>query len=104
MGEPTDFWGKPAFKPGQSINDYLEPKLDKSNSYFDTISVVIPDKDYGVLQGEDDFEFIDRKNVVSLSVISHLMSPRPITILQNGLFVGLKKTFFGTTSSSISEH
>ncbi len=66
IGEPTEFWGKPAFKPGQLIHEYLEPQLDRSNAYFDTISIVVSDKDYGVLQGEEDFEFIDRQNVIAI--------------------------------------
>jgi len=66
IGEPTEFWGMPAFNPGQSINEYLEPKLDRTNPYFDTISITVSDKDYGVVQGEEDFEFIDRLNVISI--------------------------------------
>lgn len=66
LGETTEFWGEPAFNPGSSINDFLEPKLDRDNPYFDTISVVVSDKDYGVIPEDDDVEFIDRVNVISI--------------------------------------
>jgi len=68
LGEPTEFWGKPAFKPGQAINDYFEPKLNSewAKSYFPSIALTVADKDYGVVEGEEDFEYIDRLNVVSI--------------------------------------
>jgi len=62
----SEFWGKPAYNPGQSINDYLEPKLERSNPYFDTIKITIDDKDYGVRMGAEDFEYVDRNNVISI--------------------------------------
>ena len=66
IADETQHWGKPAFNPGQRINEYLEPKLDRSNPYFGTIKITIDDKDYGVRMGSEDFEYIDRKNVVSI--------------------------------------
>lgn len=66
IGEPTEFWGNPAFKPGELINEYLEPRLDRSNPYFDTIALKIKDEDYGVLQGAEDFEYINRLNVIAI--------------------------------------
>lgn len=68
LGETTEFWDKPAFKPGQAINDYFEPKLNNewAKSYFPTIALTVAEKDYGVLIGEEDFEYIDRLNVVSI--------------------------------------
>ena len=68
LGEPTEFWGESAFKPGQAINDYFEPKLSSewAKSYFTTIALTVADKDYGVVQGDEDFEYIDRLNVVSI--------------------------------------
>ena len=68
LGEPTEFSGKAAFKPGQAINDYFEPKLNSewAKMYFPTIVLTVADKDYGVLQGEEDFEYVDRLNVISI--------------------------------------
>lgn len=34
--------------------------------YFPTIAILISEKGYGVLQGAEDFEYIDRINVVSI--------------------------------------
>jgi len=66
IGEETEFWGAPAFKAGEMIQNYLEPKIDRSNSYFNTISITIENKNYGVLEGDEDFEYFDRLNVVSI--------------------------------------
>jgi hypothetical protein len=68
IGDPTEFWGKPAFRPGQSINDYFEPKLNPewAKAYFASIALTVSDKDYGILEGEEDFEYLDRLNVVAI--------------------------------------
>ncbi len=66
IGESIDFWGKPAFKPGDLIQDYFSPKLERNNPYFDTIALTIEDKNYGVIEGAEDFDYIDRLNVISI--------------------------------------
>jgi len=66
IAEESEFWGKPAFNPGERINEYLEPKLDRSNPYFETIKITVEEKDYGVRMGSEDFEYIDRHNVISI--------------------------------------
>ncbi len=68
IGETTEFWGKPAFKPGKEINSFFEPKLNDewAEIYFSTIAIIISESDYGVIQGNEDFEYIDRKNVISI--------------------------------------
>ncbi|MGV8829870.1 MAG: hypothetical protein ACWA6U_16295 [Breznakibacter sp.] len=66
IGEKTEFWGKPAFKPGSLIHEYFEPRLDRNSSYFDTIFLKISEKDYGVIPGEEDFDYIDRLNVIAI--------------------------------------
>jgi len=66
IADKTEFWGKPAFNPGQNICEYLEPKLERSNPYFNTINITVEEKDYGVRMGTEDFEYIDRNNVVSI--------------------------------------
>ena len=66
IGEITEFWGEPAFKPGDSIQDFFSPKLERNNSYFETIALTIEDENYGVIEGAEDFEYIDRLNVISI--------------------------------------
>ena len=66
IGEETEFWGKPAFKAGEMLNNFLEPKLEKSNPYFKTVAITIDEKNYGVIEGAEDFEYIDRMNVISI--------------------------------------
>ncbi|NME71401.1 hypothetical protein [Flammeovirga aprica] len=68
IGNSKEFWGKPAFEPGKLLNDYFEPKLNPewAKSYFSTIALSIEAKGYGVLSGEEDFEYIDRSNVVAI--------------------------------------
>ncbi len=66
IGEETEFWGKPAFKAGKMLNIFLEPKLESSNPYFETIAITIDEKDYGIIEGAEDFEYIDRMNVISI--------------------------------------
>ncbi|ADV50483.1 hypothetical protein Celal_3212 [Cellulophaga algicola DSM 14237] len=65
-GAKIDFWGKPAFKAGNIINEFLAPKLERANPYFDTIAITIEAKNYGVIEGAEDFEYIDRRNVISI--------------------------------------
>ena len=66
IGAETDFWGKPAFKAGKMLNNFLKPKLERNNPYFETIAITIEEKDYGVIEGTEDFEYIDRMNVISI--------------------------------------
>jgi hypothetical protein len=66
IGEETDFWGKPAYKAGKMLNNFLEPKLERNNPYFETIAITIEEKNYGVIEGTEDFEYIDRMNVISI--------------------------------------
>ena len=68
IGAPKEFWGKPAFEAGESINDYFAPVLNPqwAKSYFPSIALTIEDKGYGVASGTEDFEYIDRLNVVSI--------------------------------------
>ncbi|OBQ54231.1 hypothetical protein JJL45_09925 [Tamlana sp. s12] len=66
IGEETEFWGKPAYKAGKMLNNFLEPKLERNNPYFETIAITIEEKNYGVIEGTEDFEYIDRMNVISI--------------------------------------
>lgn len=66
LGDKTEFWGKPAYKTGELFLTYFEPLPDTPNSYIESLAIVIAEKDYGVLEGEEDFEYIDRLNVISI--------------------------------------
>ena len=66
VGEESEFWGKPAFKGGNKLSEYFGPKWELAPKYFSTLFIKIAESDYGVEQGSEDFEFIDRKNVISL--------------------------------------
>ena len=68
IGRSKEFWGKPAFEAGTSMNDFFEPVLNPAwaNQYLSRIAVTIEDEDYGVAYGAEDFEYFDRLNVVSI--------------------------------------
>jgi len=66
IADETEFWGKPAYLPGSQIHEFFQPKLERSNPYFETINITIDDSDYGVRMGTEDFEYIDRHNVISI--------------------------------------
>ena len=62
----TEFEGKPVFNPGGSIQGFFSPILERNNPYFNTIVLTIEEKGYGVIEDEEDFEYIDRLNVISI--------------------------------------
>ena len=66
VGEESEFWGKPAFKGGRYLSDYFEPKWELAPKYFSTLFLKVSESDYGIEQGSEDFEYVDRKNVISL--------------------------------------
>ena len=66
IGEISVFWENIAFKSGPNFNDYFEPNLGKDNGYIKSLYIKISESDYGIIEGEEDFEFIDRNNVVSI--------------------------------------
>jgi hypothetical protein len=66
IGDETEFWNKPAFKAGSEINLFFEPRLNREIGYFDDLAITVSENDYGVLEGEEDFDYIDRMNVVSI--------------------------------------
>lgn len=66
IGEETEFWQKPAFKTGRQFNTYFEPLLNNPNPYIESLAIIISENDYGVIEGEEDFEYIDRSNVISI--------------------------------------
>ncbi len=66
VGEESKYWGKPAFKGGNRLSEYFEPKWDLAPRYFTTLFLVIHECDYGIEHGSEDFVYFDRNNVVSL--------------------------------------
>lgn len=66
IGEESEFWGKPAFKTGEQFNIYFNPLLNIPNPYIESLAITISENDYGVIEGEEDFEYIDRNNVISI--------------------------------------
>jgi hypothetical protein len=67
IGEASTDKDPPAYKPGADLNQYLDPGMEHDRPYFEKMYLEIHDKDYGVEENdEDDFDFFDRNNVVSL--------------------------------------
>lgn len=66
IGDKTEFWNKPAFKAGSEFNLFFVPRLNREIGYFDDLAIIVSENDYGVLEGEEDFDYIDRMNVVSI--------------------------------------
>lgn len=66
IAEEIQLWGRPAFNPGIKINEHFQPRIERSNPYFETIKITIDEKNYGVIIGKEDFEYIDRNNVISI--------------------------------------
>lgn len=62
----TIFWDQPAFTTGKHFNSFFLPDLGKDNPYIKSLAIVVSESDYGVISGEEDFEFIDRYNVISI--------------------------------------
>lgn len=66
IGQETEFWGKPTYKTGRHFYTYFEPLLNMPNPYIESLAIAISENDYGVIEDEEDFEYIDRKNVISI--------------------------------------
>ncbi|MBD0822711.1 hypothetical protein [Aestuariibaculum marinum] len=68
IDEPKELWGEQGYEAGSAMNDYFEPVLNPewAKQYFPTIALMIEEKGYGVESGEEDFEYVDRLNVVSI--------------------------------------
>lgn len=59
ISEETKHWGKIVFKIGEMIGI-------ENEGYLNELRIQIEEKGYGVEEGEEDFEFIDRKNVIAV--------------------------------------
>jgi len=63
ISDEIEFWGKPAFKSGAKLGEMVG--INNSN-YVAELIVQIEVNGYGVEQGKEDFEYVDRNNVVSI--------------------------------------
>jgi len=67
LGDETVFWGKPAYKLSSLATSLFVPGHDIESSYVQELAIFVKQKDYGVEFGEEDFEYIDRLNVVTIN-------------------------------------
>jgi len=63
ISQNIEFWGKPAFKSGEKLGEMVG--INNPN-YVSELIVQIEEKGYGVEQGKEDFEYINRNNVISI--------------------------------------
>lgn len=66
IGDEEEYYGKPAYSAGELLKDHLDTETGVPDSFFEPVRITIADQDYGVEDGEDDYVFIDRNNVVSV--------------------------------------
>lgn len=66
IDKEIDFWGTPAFTAGNDFSLYIESVIDPSNPYFKDLAITISAKGYGVFSGSEEFEYIDRNNVIEV--------------------------------------
>jgi len=59
----TEHWGKPAFSSGSKLGELIGIQ---NENYISNLKIQIEEKGYGVEQGEEDFEYIDRRNIISI--------------------------------------
>ena len=59
----TEHWGKPAFKSGSNLGEMIG--VNNQNNVKE-LKIQIEHKGYGVEEGEEDFEYVDRTNVISI--------------------------------------
>jgi len=67
LGEETLFWDKPAYKFANKAVNLFAPSYEVDSPYIQQLAIMIKEEDYGVVIGEEDFEYIDRKNVVTVN-------------------------------------
>jgi len=65
--DEIDFWGKSAYSLGSAAPEFLAPHMPKDSSYFKALAIFVNSEDYGVGLGEEDFEYFNRKNVVTVN-------------------------------------
>ena len=63
ISEETEHWGKPSYKSGEKLGEMLGINIE---SYLSNLIIQIEEKGYGVEQGEEDFEYVNRANVISI--------------------------------------
>ena len=67
IGDRTLFWNEPAYKLSSLAASLFAPNYEIESSYVQGLVIFIKQKDYGVQIGEEDFEYIDRLNVLTIN-------------------------------------
>ena len=67
LGEEIEFWGEPAHKLSTAAVLLLAPNETLDSSYVQGLAVFVKPKDYGIGFGEEDFEYFDRLNVITVN-------------------------------------
>ncbi len=67
LGNEKDFWGEPAFSLTENTIKLIAPNADVNHPAFQKMAVFVKSKDYGIGFGEEDWEYYDRLNVVTIN-------------------------------------
>ncbi|MDB3935699.1 hypothetical protein N9383_03140 [Granulosicoccus sp.] len=67
LGDEIKFWGNPAYTLGIEAVRILAPHLSVDGSEIKNFAVFVKQEDYGIGFSEDDFEYIDRRNVITVN-------------------------------------
>ncbi|WP_235299699.1 hypothetical protein [Portibacter marinus] len=64
ISDSIEHWGKPAFKSGSRLNNYIELEFEDKGNYIGNLVIQISNEDYGVIMGSEDYDTINRKNCI----------------------------------------
>lgn len=67
LGDEVDSWGMPAYSIGTEAAKLLASHLPADGLEVKNLAVFVKKEDYGIGIGEDDFEYINRLNVISVN-------------------------------------
>lgn len=63
ISQETKHWGKAAYTSGANFGEMIGVE---NEVYLSELRIQIQENGYGVEEGEEDFEFVDRKNVIAV--------------------------------------
>ena len=66
VGEDVNHWNGKANRATKEIRNYLDYDFADKGLYSESLIIKISENDYGVRDGQDDYETFDRKNVLSI--------------------------------------
>ncbi|WP_235299772.1 hypothetical protein [Portibacter marinus] len=66
IGEEVNHWNGKSNRATKELKNYLDYDFEDSGQYSESLVIKISENDYGVRDGQDDYETFDRKNVVSI--------------------------------------